>query len=198
MDNEIVKYISTQINESKNTIGSMMHDEFLLSQVDAAVKLCINCIKNGGKIILAGNGGSAADAQHIAAEFVSKFFLDRPGMSAIALTTDTSILTAISNDYGYEKVFARQMQAIGQKGDVFIGYSTSGKSKNILLAFEEAESMGITCIGLTGSDSNQMGKLCDCLLKVPSAITSKIQEGHLVLGHIICDITESTIFGGLD
>jgi D-sedoheptulose 7-phosphate isomerase len=153
-------------------------------------------MKQGGKILLAGNGGSAADAQHIAGEFVSRFAFDRPGLPAIALTTDSSILTAIGNDYGYEKLFARQVQALGQKGDVFIAYSTSGKSPNILFALQEARARGLVCVGLTGNLGGPMSEICDHLLEVPSPDTPKIQEGHLVLGHILCGLVENEIFKG--
>ncbi len=146
------------------------------------------------KVLLVGNGGSAADAQHIAGEFVSRFAFDRPGLPAMALTTDTSIITAIGNDYGYEKLFARQVQAHGQKGDVFIGYSTSGKSPNVLFAIEEARSRGGGGIGLTGNCGGPMHHLCDHLLEVPTADTPKIQEGHLVLGHILCGLVERALF----
>ena len=143
---------------------------------------------------MAGNGGSAADAEHIAAEFVSRFAFDRPGLSAIALTTDTSILTAIGNDYGYEKLFARQIQAIGGQNDVFIGYSTSGNSTNIVNALVEAKKLGLVTIGLTGKCEGQMNDFCDCLLDVPSKETAKIQEGHLIIGHIICGVVKKLIF----
>ena len=172
----------------------MQNDAALLASVEAASKACIECIRSGGRVLLAGNGGSAADAQHIAGEFVSRFNFDRPGLSAIALTTDTSILTAIGNDYGYEQLFARQVQAHGGKGDVFIGYSTSGKSPNILKAFEEARARGLVCIGFTGNRGGPMRELCDHILEVPSSQTPKIQEGHLVLGHILCGLVESAIF----
>lgn len=172
----------------------MLADEALLSALEAAADACIECLRQGGKILLAGNGGSAADAQHIAGEFVSRFAFDRPGLPAIALTTDTSILTAIGNDYGYEKLFARQVQAHGQKGDVFMGYSTSGKSTNVLLAFEEARSRGLICFGLTGNRGGPIRELCDHLLEVPSGDTPKIQEGHLVLGHILCGLVEQALF----
>jgi len=166
----------------------------LQAKLEQAAAACIKSLREGGKILLAGNGGSAADAQHIAGEFVSRFAFDRPGLPAIALTTDTSILTAIGNDYGYEKLFARQVQALGQQGDVFIGYSTSGQSPNVLLALEEARLNGLICIGLTGNRGGPMRKLCDHLLEVPSADTPKIQEGHLVLGHILCGLVENAIF----
>lgn len=187
-------YINHQINEAQRVMGAMLIDKPLLNMVEQAALACINCIRQGGKFLLAGNGGSAADAQHIAGEFVSRFAFDRPGLPAIALTTDTSILTAIGNDYGYEKLFARQIQALGQEGDVFIGYSTSGKSPNVLLAFEEARDKGMVCIGLTGNHGGPMKSLCNYLLEIPSTDTPKIQEGHLVLGHILCGLVENVIF----
>lgn len=173
---------------------AMQADVRLNAVIEDSAKACVSCFQSGGKILLAGNGGSAADAQHIAGELVARFAFDRPGLPAIALTTDSSILTAIGNDYGYEKLFARQVQAHGNKGDIFIGYSTSGKSPNILRAIEEARARGLICIGLTGNRGGPMKELCDYLLEVPSADTPKIQEGHLVLGHILCGLIENAIF----
>jgi D-sedoheptulose 7-phosphate isomerase len=190
------EYISAQINDTQQIMSAMLTNENILSSIEKVVNACINSLQTGGKILFAGNGGSAADAQHMAGEFVSRFAFDRPGLAAIALTTDTSILTAISNDYGYECLFARQIQALGNKGDIFIGYSTSGKSPNILLAFEEARVKGLICVGLTGNHGGSMNDLCDHLLEVPSGDTPKIQEGHLVLGHIICGLVEKAIFKG--
>ncbi len=190
----INNYISAQIAEAQRVMSAMLTDDVMLSTVQAVADACIHCLQRGGKILLAGNGGSAADAQHIAGEFVSRFAFDRPGLPAIALTTDTSILTAVGNDYGYEKLFSRQVQAQGNKGDIFIGYSTSGRSPNILGAFEEAHVHGLVCIGLTGNHGGPMRGLCDYLLEVPSGDTPKIQEGHLILGHIICGLVESAIF----
>jgi len=187
-------YISAQIAEAQSVMVAMLADTALLDTIEAAALACIKCIQSGGKILLAGNGGSAADAQHIAGELVSRFAFDRPGLPAIALTTDTSILTAIGNDYGYERLFSRQIQAHGNKGDVFIGYSTSGKSSNILLAFEEARARGLICVGLTGNHGGPLRELCDVLLEVPSGDTPKIQEGHLVLGHILCGLIEDALF----
>jgi D-sedoheptulose 7-phosphate isomerase len=197
MESVMKDYISAQISEAQRVMSAMLADRALLVAVEAAAAACIACLQGGGKILLAGNGGSAADAQHIAGEFVSRFAFDRPGLPAIALTTDTSILTAIGNDYGYERFFARQVQAHGNKGDVFIGYSTSGKSPNILRAFEKARARGLTCLGLTGNRGGPMRELCDFLLEVPSADTPKIQEGHLVLGHILCGLVENAIFKAL-
>jgi len=188
-------YIVNQVRETQRIMSEMLGQPALLAAVEAAALACVKSLQAGGKILLAGNGGSAADAQHIAGELVSRFAFDRPGLPAVALTTDSSILTAIGNDYGYEKLFARQVQAQGKAGDVLIAYSTSGKSPNVLLAFETARAAGITTIGLTGNRGGPMTELCDFLLEVPSADTPKIQEGHLVLGHVLCGIIENEIFG---
>ena len=187
-------YITDQIQQSQQVMSAMLTKGALLARVEAAAEACITALGNGGKVLLAGNGGSAADAQHIAGEFVSRFAFDRPGLPAIALTTDTSILTAIGNDYGYEKLFARQVQAHAQKGDVFIAYSTSGKSANVIAALQEAMARGVICIGMTGNRGGPMKDLCDHYLDVPSADTPKIQEGHAVLGHILCGLVERALF----
>jgi D-sedoheptulose 7-phosphate isomerase len=187
-------YIISKIKESQRMMESMLANEALLGRLEAASQACVTCLSAGNKILLIGNGGSAADAQHIAGEFVSRFAFDRPGLPAIALTTDTSILTAIGNDYGYDKLFSRQVQALAQKGDVLIGYSTSGKSPNILDALKEARYREVVCIGMTGNSGGLMRDLCDYYLDVPSADTPKIQEGHAVLGHIICGLVEQAIF----
>ncbi len=187
-------YIFAQMSEAQRVMSAMIVDDALCSALETAAAACIECLQRGGKILLIGNGGSAADAQHIAGELVSRFAFDRPGLPAIALTTDTSILTAIGNDYGYEKLFARQVQAHGQEGDILIGYSTSGTSPNILRAFEEARTRSLVCVGLTGNRGGPMRELCHHLLEVPVADTPKIQEGHLVLGHILCGLIENAIF----
>lgn len=188
------QFIEEQILEAQRIIGVMAHDRHLCDGLEQAVYACVSCLRSGGKILFAGNGGSAADAQHMAGEYVSRFMYDRPGLSAMALTTDTSILTAIGNDYGYERLFARQIQAMGRAGDVLIGYSTSGTSPNILAGFREAAAAGITCIGFTGNRGGPMRELCHILLEVPSAETPKIQEGHFVLGHILCALVERAMF----
>jgi D-sedoheptulose 7-phosphate isomerase len=188
------EYIRRQIGEAQRIMSAMLADETIVSALKETAEACINAMRTGSKVLLAGNGGSAADAQHIAGEFVSRFAFDRPGLPAIALTTDTSIITAIGNDYGYEMLFARQIQAHGNKGDIFIGYSTSGKSPNILRAFEEAKNKCLICIGMTGNGGGPMMELCDYLLQVPSTDTPKIQEGHLVLGHILCGLVENALF----
>ncbi len=187
-------YIHQQISETQRIMSLMSADASLHFTIESVVVRCVDTLRAGGKILLAGNGGSAADAQHIAAEFVSRFAFDRPGLPAIALTTDTSVLTAIGNDYGYEQLFARQIQTLGNKADVFFAYSTSGKSKNILGALKEARSRGLVCVGLTGNKSSAMEGLCDYIFNVPSDNTAKIQEGHLVLGHILCGLVETSIF----
>lgn len=198
METLMKERISAQIAESQRVMAVMQTDAKLLSTLEKTVSACINCFKNGGKLLFAGNGGSAADAQHMAAEFVSRFAFDRPGLPAIALTTDTSILTAIGNDYGFDKLFARQIQAHGNKGDIFVGYSTSGRSSNILLGFEEARARNLICVGLTGNRGGPMLELCDYLLEVPSSDIPKIQEGHFLLGHIICGLVEDAIFKRLE
>jgi D-sedoheptulose 7-phosphate isomerase len=194
MENDMRSHILAQIAEAQRIMTHMLNDSALLARVEDAARACVQSIRAGGKILLAGNGGSAADAQHIAGEFVSRFAFDRPGLAAVALTTDTSILTAIGNDYGFEKLFSRQVQALGRRGDAFIGYSTSGKSANVLRALETAREAGLICIGFTGNRGGPMRELCHHLLEVPSADTPKIQEGHLVLGHIICGLAEREIF----
>lgn len=187
-------YTSNQIQETIRILNLMDEDTTIKNKIDQAAQACIDSLQQGGKVLLAGNGGSAADAQHIAGELVSRFAFDRPGLAAIALTTDTSILTAVGNDYGYERLFARQIDALGVKGDVFIAYSTSGSSPNIIAALNEAKEKGLITIGLTGNRKGTMCELCDILLEVPSSDTPKIQEGHLVMGHTICGLIENTIF----
>ena len=188
------RHIASQITTAADVMNAMAADDVLLSSVAQAAQACIDSLNAGGKVLLAGNGGSAADAQHIAGELVARFNYDRPGLAGIALTTDSSVMTAIANDYGYEHLFARQIQALGRAGDVFIGYSTSGRSPNILAALDTARAMGLVTIGFTGNRGGPMVGLCDHLLAVPSADTPKIQEGHLVLGHILCGLIESTLF----
>ncbi|EJB6900839.1 D-sedoheptulose 7-phosphate isomerase [Campylobacter jejuni] len=188
-------YIKGHFQESILVKEQILKDENLITLIKNASLEVIKAYKNGNKTLLAGNGGSAADAQHIAGEFVSRFYFDRPGIASIALTTDTSILTAIGNDYGYENLFARQVQAQGVKGDVFIGISTSGNSKNILKALELCKQKEIISIGLSGANGGDMNELCDYCIKVPSTCTPRIQEAHILIGHIICAIVEEELFG---
>jgi phosphoheptose isomerase len=161
----------------------------------AAAEAILAALQSGGKILLCGNGGSAADCQHLAAEFVSvlnQSFL-RPGLPAIALTTDTSILTASANDFGFEGIFARQVQALGRPGDVLIGISTSGNSANVLRAFEHARGHGIRTVGLTGAKGGKMTEACEICLRAPSDVTQFIQESHIMMGHILCDLVEQSL-----
>lgn len=188
-------YIKEHFQESILVKEQILKDENLITLIKNASLEVIKAYKNGNKTLLAGNGGSAADAQHIAGEFVSRFYFDRPGIASIALTTDTSILTAIGNDCGYENLFARQVQAQGVKGDVFIGISTSGNSKNILKALELCKQKEIISIGLSGANGGDMNELCDYCIKVPSTCTPRIQEAHILIGHIICAIVEEELFG---
>lgn len=188
-------YIKEHFQKSILVKEQILKDENLITLIKNASLEVIKAYRNGNKTLLAGNGGSAADAQHIAGEFVSRFYFDRPGIASIALSTDTSILTAISNDYGYENLFARQVQAQGVKGDVFIGISTSGNSKNILKALELCKQKEIISIGLSGASGGAMNELCDYCIKVPSTCTPRIQEAHILIGHIICAIVEEELFG---
>lgn len=187
-------FINQEIDKAISTFTSIRSNEALLSKVEVCVKEICLALKNKNKILLAGNGGSAADAQHIAGEFVSRFNYDRPGLSAFALTVDTSILTAIGNDYGYENLFARQIQATSQPGDVFWAYSTSGKSPNIITAMKTAKQLGLKVIGFTGKNGWAQPELCDFSIEIPSSETPKVQEGHLLLGHIICGLVELEMF----
>ena len=188
-------YIKEQIRKSYETKQNIYEDNDLLDKITDVAKRCVELYKTDKKTILAGNGGSAADAQHIAAELVGRYGFDRPSIPSLALTTDTSNLTAIGNDYGYDKVFSRQLEGMGQSGDIFIGISTSGNSQNLINAFEVAKKKGILSIALVGKDGGKMAKMADIALVVPSDSTPRIQESHILIGHIICDIIEKEIFG---
>jgi D-sedoheptulose 7-phosphate isomerase len=189
------EYIKDQIKKSYEVKQAIYQNEQLLSNIVEVCRLCIDLYRGKNKTILAGNGGSAADAQHIAAELVGRYGFDRPSIPSLALTTDTSNLTAIGNDYGYDKVFSRQLEGMGQEGDIFIGISTSGNSLNIINAFKVAKERNIKTIALVGRDGGEMGKMADIALIVPSESTPRIQESHILIGHILCDIIEKEIFG---
>jgi D-sedoheptulose 7-phosphate isomerase len=184
-----------KLGNSVATLQRVMQEEALLTALADAAELTGRALLDGRKLMIAGNGGSAADAQHLAAEFVSRLTIDRPAMRALALTTDTSILTAIGNDYSYDNVFERQIEALGQKGDVFLGISTSGNSKNILKALTLCRKMGITTVGFSGREGGLMPPLCDFNVIIPSEITANIQESHLALEHIYCHLVEIAYFG---
>lgn len=186
--------IDQEFGKSLALLQGMSVDPQLRELIGNAVKLSVAALKRGNKLLFAGNGGSAADAQHWAGELVSRFNFDRPGLAAIALTTDTSILTAIGNDYGYDYVFARQVEALGRSGDVLFAISTSGNSKNILRALHAARATGIGVIGFTGQTGGAMAELCDLCFRMPSGETPKIQEGHEFIGHLLCNLIESEMF----
>ena len=164
--------------------------EYIAEPLETAAKLCINSLQNGGKILIFGNGGSAADAQHIAAELVGRYKAERKGLPAIALTTDTSALTSIGNDYGYKHVFDRQVEALANKGDVVIGISTGGSSGNVINGLQTAKDLGCKLIGFSGRDGGEMNDLCDVNLVVPAEDTPRIQEMHIVIGHTICHLID--------
>jgi D-sedoheptulose 7-phosphate isomerase len=162
-------------------------------QVDQAINACVHSLRAGGKLMFCGNGGSAADSQHLAAEFTGRFIKDRPPVAAIALSTDTSALTCIANDYSFEAIFARQVQAIGKPGDCLIAISTSGNSGNVLAAVAAAKALGITCIGLLGRDGGKLKPQCDVSIVVPSQVTARIQEAHILIGHSLCGAVEQQL-----
>jgi len=189
-------FVTQQIRDSIAVKEAMLADTELVAQIEAVAAQIVDTYRGGGKVLIAGNGGSAADAQHIAAELVSRFGFDRPALPAMALTTDTSILTAISNDYGYESLFSRQLEANARPGDVFIAISTSGNSPNILRALASAGPLDLVSVGLTGAGGGKMAELCRYCLKIPSTETPRIQEGHITIGHILCASTERALFGG--
>lgn len=164
-----------------------------ISQIMQISEMVIESLKKGGKLIIFGNGGSASDAQHIAAELVGRFKKDRPALAALALTTNTSIITALANDFGYEVIFSRQLEALAGKFDVALGISTSGKAKNVAAGLKQAKKMGLKTIALTGGDGGELVKLADLSLVIPSAVTARIQEAHITIGHIICEMIEESL-----
>ena len=192
---ETKNIVCKQIADSIAVKQAVLADKEICKAVEIAANAVVEAYRNGHRALLAGNGGSAADAQHIAGELVSKFYFERPAIDAVALTTNTSILTAIGNDLGYEVLFSRQVEAMGHKGDVFIGISTSGNSKNIVKALEVCKERGIYTIGLTGESGGAMKPLCDLCIQIPSSETPRVQEAHMMIGHIICCLVEEELFG---
>tara|TARA_B100001250_G_C19785214_1_gene783824 strand:- start:846 stop:1451 length:606 start_codon:yes stop_codon:yes gene_type:complete len=190
-----IKFISEEIEKRIALKNVILESTDLVSQINQSAQLCIDALKNGKKILLAGNGGSAADSQHIAGELVNRFNFDRPGLPAIALTTDSSVLTSIANDYEFESIFSRQIESIGVSGDIFFAISTSGNSKNILKAAITAKKINIPIISLTGIGGGELSKYSDILMEVPSDMTPDIQEIHIMIAHLICTIIELEIFG---
>ena len=180
--------IKEKIQQHENAVSLIKNN--YITEIEKVAMICKNALETNHKILICGNGGSAADSQHIAAEFVGRFVKERKGLPAIALTTDTSALTAIGNDYGYDEVFRRQVEALGRAEDVIIGISTSGNSLNVVKAFEEARKQDMKIIALTGENESKMSELADVTLRVPSPVTARVQECHIMIGHLICDFVD--------
>lgn len=189
MDNQIKTYIQNSIEIRKNILA----DEEMFEKVKEISNKIISALKSENKILFVGNGGSASDCDHLATEFVSKFYKDRPAFNAISLTSNNALITALSNDFSYDKAFSRQIEAIGKKGDILIALSTSGNSKNVVNAIKVANEMGLTTVGLTGQTPCEMDKICNILVKIPSSETPAIQEAQTMLGHLICKIVEDEL-----
>ncbi len=188
--NKIREAINASI-EVKRTISD---DDKLIEAINTAAEVMINTLRNDGKVLFCGNGGSAADAQHLAAELSGRFYYDRPPLYAEALHVNTSYLTAVANDYSYDDIYARSIKSKGRKGDVLVGISTSGNSENILRAMKEAKARGMITVAMTGNGGGKMKEFCDYLLDMPSSSTPRIQEAHILVGHILCEIIEADIF----
>jgi D-sedoheptulose 7-phosphate isomerase len=183
------KWIIEELNDHQQLIQKVI--DSLGSNIEIACQMMISALKNGNKVLIAGNGGSAADAQHIAAELSGRFVKERRALPGIALTTDTSAITSIANDYGYQYVFSRQIEALAQPGDLFIGISTSGNSQGILKAFESAQKFECKTLGLSGRNGGKMNGICDLNIIIPSDVTARIQEMHILIGHILCKAVDN-------
>ena len=190
-----MNFIEQEIAKTIGVMKQLLAEPALMSALPATAERCAASLRAGGKIMFCGNGGSAADSQHLAAELVGKLLSPRPGIAGLALTTDSSALTAIANDFGYDYVFSRQVEAVGKRGDVLVGLSTSGRSNNVVAAFKVARAAGITTVAMTGVGGGDLAPLADFLIAVPSTETQKIQEAHIVLGHIFCALIEAAIHG---
>jgi len=182
------------IKASIDTKQSVLQNEGLLKTIEASVDVIVNAFRNGNRVYFCGNGGSAADAQHLAAEFSGRFYTDRKALPAEALHCNTSYLTAVGNDYGFDEIYSRLIDGIGEKGDVLVGLSTSGNSPNILKALKTAKKKEMITIGFTGKSGGEMRTLCDHLINIPSTDTPRIQESHIMVGHIICQLVEEKYF----
>lgn len=185
--------ISEKLKQVTNSFINLANEASVLEAIDVATTEVISCVQNSGKILVCGNGGSAADAQHFVAEFIGRFYFDRQPLPAIALTTDTSILTCVANDYSYDDVFSRQVSALGSSGDVLIAISTSGNSQNVINAVNVAKENGCKTILLTGKKGGKLDAMCDVVIAVPSDDTPRIQEMHLFVEHMICELAESAL-----
>ncbi len=189
--------IREQIAASIAVKQALLADDKLIGQIENLAAECVQCLKSGGKIIFAGNGGSFADAQHLSAEFISRFMFDRAPLASLVLGANNSAISAIGNDYGYEQVFARELEGIARSGDVFIPITTSGNSRNILIAVEQARKQGLTTVAFTGEGGGKLAPMCDCLC-VPSRETARIQECHIMIGHVVCGLVEKACFAGME
>jgi D-sedoheptulose 7-phosphate isomerase len=190
MKNEIIKSIQDSIKVKEE----LLYNSVLITEIEQVAKKIIDCYRNNGKVLFCGNGGSAADAQHLAAELSGRFYYDRPPLYAEALHVNTSYLTAVANDYSFDEIYSRLVKAMGRKGDILIGISTSGNSSNILKAMTIAKEKDMTTVGMTGASGGKMRELSDYLINVPSIDTPRIQESHIMIGHILCQIVESELF----
>ncbi|MBN1214217.1 MAG: D-sedoheptulose 7-phosphate isomerase [Candidatus Lokiarchaeota archaeon] len=190
MQNKIKEIISNSIDIKHDILANVE----LLQNIEQVVSVIVTCFKNDGKVLFCGNGGSASDAQHLAAELSGRFYIDRAPLFAEALHVNTSYITAVSNDYGYDQVFSRLVDAFGRKDDILIGLTTSGNSKNIINAFENANKIGMITIAMTGQYGGDINEFCDYLLDIPSKDIPRIQESHIMIGHIICELVEKEIF----
>jgi D-sedoheptulose 7-phosphate isomerase len=185
--------IKEEIRDSIAVKEKILNDDKLIKQIEEVANTCLNSLKNGGKIILAGNGGSFADAQHISAEFTSRYMIDRESLASICLGTNNSTISAIGNDYGYDQVFSRELSSIGNRNDIFLAITTSGNSKNLIEAIKTANKKDIKTFVLTGETGGNISSLCECI-KVPSTVTGRIQESHIMIGHLVCSIVEKEYF----
>ncbi len=192
MQNRIIADLKASITTKQAVLDN------LVPQIEKAIQLMVKALKNGNKILFFGNGGSAADAQHLAAELIGRFLKERKALPAIALTTDTSILTCLSNDYSFDMIFARQLEGLAKPGDIAVGISTSGNSKNVLMGFEKAKEIGCPTIGFLGCGGGKIAKAADLAITVPSNETPRVQESHITIGHIICNLIEQSLDSARD
>ena len=190
----MIDRIKEVINQSVDLKKAILEDETLLRTIQIVAVKMTNCFENGGKILFCGNGGSAADAQHLAAEFSGRFYYDRPPLYAEALHVNSSFVTAVANDYSYDEVYARMIRAMGRKGDILVAISTSGNSGNILRAIDAALEVGMIVVGMTGKTGGLMKEKCAFLLNPPSTDTPRVQESHIMIGHILCELVEAAVF----
>jgi D-sedoheptulose 7-phosphate isomerase len=190
----MINFIKSKIEESISLKTSLLSNTDILNAVNNAINEIVTCYKAGGKVLWCGNGGSAADAQHLAAELSGRFYYDRPPLFSEALHVNTSYITAVANDYSYDIIYSRLVEAMGKKGDVLIGLSTSGNSANVIKALEKANEMGITTIAFTGKTGGKMNGIGKYLINIPSTYTPRIQESHMLLGHTICELVEMNLF----